>query len=192
MFCNFSLNDLSAYLHASTFIIKPMPFFIDYRLYPWPLLFTYHTGYDVCITIKWHPTSTGYRTQLILETRLLLEDLRQVKCWYIFLLTYCSEASTEWRAGSYPRTCRHTGSCRRDAWTCRSPRSWLLRCTCWQGRCHPWCHDGRSCCHAGNIHYTPTDVIHAHTRGRWAGPPPLWQTPLCTSKSSPQRVTKPL
>jgi len=39
-----------------------MPSFIDYHLYPWPLLFTYHTGYDVynSIAIKWHTASTGY------------------------------------------------------------------------------------------------------------------------------------
>jgi len=84
-----------------------MPFFFDYRLYLYPLLFTYCTGYRTSIIVSWwHPASTedpayirdlasirdpasikttdldprlALETQLVFETRLLLEVLQYQK-----------------------------------------------------------------------------------------------------------------
>ena len=82
-----------------------MPFFFDYHLHPYPLLFTYCTSYNVYIASWWHlasiedpayirdPASIGdpasirttaldprlvLETWLLFETRLLLEVLRYV------------------------------------------------------------------------------------------------------------------
>ena len=43
-----------------------MPFFVDYCLYPYQLLVSYHTGYDVynSVIIRWHPASIGYPTYI--------------------------------------------------------------------------------------------------------------------------------
>ena len=54
-----------------------MPFFFDYHPYPYPLLFTYRTSYDVYNSVMVAPgilgTQLQLKTQLILQTWLLLE-----------------------------------------------------------------------------------------------------------------------
>ena len=52
-----------------------MPFFFDYRLYPYPLLFTYRAGCDVynSVITSQGGTRLQLKTRFILETRLLFE-----------------------------------------------------------------------------------------------------------------------
>jgi len=73
-----------------------MPFFFDYRLYPYPLLFTYRTGYDVYNShggtrLQFEDPRLLLETRLLFETRLLLEVLRYYVYVFIVYFNYITK-----------------------------------------------------------------------------------------------------
>jgi len=93
-----------------------MPFFIDYRLYPYPLLFfTYRTGYDVYNSvIRWYPASIEYSAYIgdgFCEKCTVVREVGSYSQLYLGVITksiLCSSPRVRGHAGSILQYSLHT------------------------------------------------------------------------------------